>query len=675
MISRSSIHRLHASICLWALFGCGDVLAQTKPRVGKFEITAEDRAFWSFQAVKKPTLPGQNSSEETDAIDRHLAVGLAKIGLAKNPRAEPLVLLRRAYLDLLGLPPSPEEADAYTEDTRPDAWERLTDRLLASPQLGPRWARHWLDLARYAETNGYERDGAKPFAWRYRDYVIDAFNADLPYDQFIREQLAGDLADEPSPAATIATGFYRLHVWDDEPDNTEAADYEELDDMLATMGQAFLGMSFNCARCHDHKFDPISQKEYYQLLAFVRNVELYGRPHKGGGSRSQGEVTRALVDAGEVARWKAGRQTRRDAVWKQWNKAAPEEKLRFQSELNKIDAEQPPYPLALAISSASGPAKPTHILRRGDPRLVGEEVKAAFPEILTQGSAPVEASRRELARWVASPSNPLTARVMANRVWRWLFGQGLVPTPSDFGKTGIPPSQPALLDYLATEFISDGWSVKRQIRRIMLSQAYQMSSRVEEGKSAKDEANEYFWRQNLRRVEGEVIRDGILCLSGQWNGKMGGPSFYPKLRQEVRGTQDSADKGWGESGPAERARRSIYAYAKRALPSPLLTAFDADLVAFSIGARPVTTVAPQALMLLNDDFLQEQASAMADRIAREVGRDQDARLQRGFRLVTQREPSAKEMAVCRTMLESSGTGTWKDFCVALLNLSETWYVD
>lgn len=666
-------------------------------RHGKFTITDDDRAWWSFQPRKQLEAPAVKGRRPVShPIDSFLLERLEGKQLSLSPAATRRELIRRACFDLIGLPPSPEEVVQFEQDRSPDAWEKLIDRLLDSPQYGERWGRHWLDLVRYAESNGYERDGAKPNAWRYRDYVIQSFNADKPYDRFVLEQLAGDELDGPfNPDAIVATGFYRLHVWDDEPDSTLAAEFDDLDDIMVTTSAAFLGLTVGCARCHDHKFDPISQADYYQLLAFFRSINPYGLHHKGGGGRGTGKITRPLAPPAEAAAWEAKQQSKIKLARERFagGQQADADKM-LQAELKRIEAETPPFGFALAVHE--DPLKPTHLFHRGDVQSPRAEVQPTFLSILggrrpeLEGPVGGNASsgrRLALARWITHPSHPLTARVLVNRLWQHHFGQGLVRTPNDFGRTGMKPSHPALLDYLATEFVAGGWHLKRMHKLIMMSRAYQMSSLANRPEAVRvDEANELFWRQNPRRAEAEVLRDSLLAIGGSLNLKMGGPSFFPTLPKEVHATQDAAGKGWTDSPPEEQNRRSVYMFVKRALLLPLLESFDYTTTTVPVGVRSVTTVAPQSLMLLNDGFVQQQASRFAERLRREAGESDAAQVRRAFALAVQRTPSKKELAAALAMLaeqrklagsaaKGAGEVALRNFCVAMLNLNEVIYVD
>lgn len=658
-----------------------------KLRAKPFQLTREDQAWWAFQPIRKPSLVEAAGSP----IDTLLQQRLQARKLQLSQPASRRELVRRAYFDLLGLPPTPQAVIAFEADQRPDAWEKLLDDLLARPQYGERWGRHWLDLVRFAETNGYERDGEKPNAWRYRDYVIKSFNSDKPYDQFLTEQLAGDELPGPFQAdRIIATGFYRLHVWDDEPDNTVAAEFDDLDDMMVTTGASMLGLTLGCARCHDHKFDPISQADYYSLLACFRSINPYGQHKTGGGGRGTGRITRPLATETDVAKWNQQKtlelnrlRTELAATKKEPGRNAIQERIkRLQGD------SEAPFGQALAITE--DPLRPTFILRRGEASSPTIEVQPATPAIFAQRLPAVippsnqtsSGRRLALARWISASQNPLTARVLVNRLWQHHFGRGLVPTPNDFGRTGEPPRHPELLDFLATDFISNDFKIKRMHKRIMMSQAYRMTSRASQPNAIQaDEPNHLFWRQNPRRIEAETLRDSLLAYSGSLNLKQGGPGIYPALPEEVYRTQDSARRGWPESPPDEQNRRSVYIFAKRSLVPPILETFDCPSTTVPVGSRAVTTVAPQALLLMNDGFVRKQAELLAQRVLKEAGQEAASQVGQTFAIVLQRRPTPVELQLALDYLHSPSrknadlSRTLADFCLALLNLNEVIYVD
>jgi cytochrome c553 len=618
-------------------------------------ITAEDRRYWAFQPVRSPAVPPVGGARHP--IDGFIAQKLAEKGLSPAPPASRRELIRRVTFDLIGLPPSPEEVDAFVADTGPDAYEKLVDRLLASLQYGERWGRHWLDVVRFAQTNGYERDHEKPNGWRYRDYVIRALNQDKPYDQFVLEQLAGDELDAVTDDSLTATAFFRLGVWDDEPDDKRQAEFDELDDMLATTSNAFLGLTLGCARCHDHKFDPIGHDDYYSMLAFLRNIQPYADYVKRDPSKSA------------MAKLKSGGQT-------------------------------------LCVREFGAEPMATQVLIRGSAATPGKAVQPQFIRVLCPSDAaarpappvrspnrPSTGLRRELAEWITSPRNPMTARVIVNRLWHYHFGRGIVATPNDFGKTGMAPSHPELLDWLASNLVEGGWRLKRLHRLILTSDTYKQSSRIDNARAVRiDPDNALLWRQNLRRLEAEAVRDTILAVSGQLNLKMGGRGIFPTLPKEVLATQSRPGYGWENNTPKEeQARRSVYIFVKRTLGVPLLDVLDFASPDSSQAKRSVTTIAPQALILLNGEFVQEQATAFADRLIREGGRDPEANIRRMFRLAVARLPTAEEAKISREYLQRmqervraqspqvAADESYRQgmalLCKVALNLSEVIYVD
>ncbi|MFM7132215.1 MAG: PSD1 and planctomycete cytochrome C domain-containing protein [bacterium] len=656
-------------------------------RAKPFQLSAEDKTWWSFQPIRDTTLPRQSSPNRSNPVDRFIFEKLTASKLQPNPAASRRELIRRAYYDLLGLPPSPEAVKRFENDMSPEAWPNLIDELLASPHYGERWGRHWLDLVRFAETNGYERDGTKPFAWRYRDYIIDSFNSDKPYDQFITEQLAGDeMPGKYALEKIIATGYYRLHVWDDEPDSTLTAEFDDLDDIMVTTGATFLGLTIGCARCHDHKYDPIRQSDYYSMLAHFRSINPYGLHKTGGGGRGTGKITKILASDDQLQHWENEKKFKIDELKMLIGKSNDTLKINeIKDQIKKMENEIP-FEQALAVNE--DPVKPTFIFRRGDAHAPAEEVTPAFPRIFSLKSPEIKPSngssgrRLAMARWIASKDNPLTARVIVNRLWQHHFGRGIVPSANDFGRTGEMPSHPELLDFLASRLIAGGFKIKAMHRLIMTSQTYQMSSRADNAKNiAIDEPNRYFWRQNPRRLEAEALRDSLLVFSGNLNRKAGGPGFFPALSEEIHRTQDSVRKGWQESSPEEQNRRSVYIFAKRALVPPILETFDCPSTTVPIGNRPVTTVAPQALMLLNDQFVQKQADDLSRNILKLNSNDIHKSIKTAFECVLQRGPTDHEMQLSKVFLnnhvlhQQKQESAFRQFCLALFNLNEVIYVD
>ena len=630
---------------LAATLTCGAAEAVTTVSAGSSNtVPSRDprRSHWAFQAIRKQVPPVHLAADPSDAssnpIDAFIAQRLRDKGLPIPKAASRRALIRRVTYDLTGLPPTPEQVEAFVHDASPQAWEHLIDRLLESPHYGEKWGRHWLDLVRFAETNSYETDEAKPHAWRYRDYVIRAFNADKPYDRFIREQLAGDELPDGGAEGLIATGYYRLGIWDNDPADRELALYDQLDDLVATTGQVFLGLTVDCARCHDHKIDPISQRDYYALLSFFRNIH----PYRNGGATDEVPL--------------------------------PGEKQAK----------------ALAVTEPGTVAPVTHLLRRGNPASPGEAVEPGFLSVLGS-SSPVIAPpasgrssgrRRALADWIAAPDNPLTARVIVNRVFQHHFGRGLVRTPSDFGIQGTAPTHPELLDWLAGHFVQDGWSLKRLHRLILTSQAYQASATPTAEALKADPANDWFSRFDMRRLTAEEIRDSVLWVGGLGNPRMYGPGMYVALPKEVLASQSVPGKGWGDSPKVEQARRSIYIHVKRSLLSPVLLSFDLAETDRSTPVRFATTQPTQALGMLNGAFFNEQARILADRIRAEVGSEPREQVRWVLHRVTSRPPSDREISQGVALLQSltseeglGATAALDAFCLLAFNLNEFLYLE
>ncbi len=633
--------------------------AAVRPSRPSHEITDKEKNWWAFQLIRRPALPiGNRQSTIGNPIDTLVQAELQAKGLKPNPAATRRELIRRAYFDLIGLPPTPEQIAAFEKDKSPDAWPRLIDHLLSLPQYGERWGRHWLDIARFAQSNGYERDGEKPEAWRYRDYVVKAFNEDKPYDQFIREQIAGDELEHVTFDSIIATGFQRLGVWDDEPDDKRMAEFDELDDVLSTTGTAFLGLTIGCARCHEHKFDPIPQADYYSLLSFFRNIRL----NEAAKYTLDSPNYIPLAEPAKLTEWRGAQEAKLKPLQNRLTGVTNEvEKKKLSKQIEDMKDEKPPFEFALAVRERGPKPPPTQVLIRGNAGNAGPEVQPAFLTVLGAQKpsltvpAPEAAStgrRRAFADWVASPENPLTARVMANRIWQHHFRHGIVKTTSDFGRAGTPPTHPKLLDWLAAEFIENGWSIKKLHKTIMLSQTYQMSSRAENAKAGEiDPGNDLLWRQNLRRLEAEALRDTILAISGRLNPKMGGRGFFPRLSGEVLAGQSRPGLDWEISSADELSRRSLYAYVRRTMSVPMLDAFDYSNTTSPLSERPVTTVAPQSLLLLNDEFMREQAAALAERITKDAGEKTDHFVERGFQLAVGREPTRRENELVRDFIQ------------------------
>lgn len=689
-------------------------------RSKQFQITEQDQEHWAYQPLSNAPIAEStvNSTERAAHIDQIVDRKLSQLGLTRNPAATPRELVRRAYFDLWGLPPEPGVVADFESNPTPQAWSDLIEGLLNSQHYGQRWGRYWLDWVRYAETNGYERDGIKPNAWRYRDYVIDAFNSDKPYNRFLTEQLAGDLliqaehlsVDNQPQAwreAIIATGFFRLHVWDDEPDSSDVAEMDDLDDIMITTGAAMMGMTLGCARCHDHKFDPLSQADYYAMLDLFRDIDPYGLSKKGGGGRGTGQIERFLVNDATLQKWQTEKELEIKQLESRLSSAAEEQKESLNQQLKQRKESQPPFEKALAINPPPGSRKPTFVLARGDVHSPGAKVDPQLPELFRATSASATSNRLDLANWLTAPSNPLTARVLANRIWLKHFGSGIVTTPDDFGYTGIAPSNLELLDLLSVQLIESGWSIKAMHRAIMLSKTYQMSSRTTKAEfrssdavrspsspseltvnasqtdaaELKDPENQYFWRQNLRRLDAEALRDTILHYAGTLHPKHAGPSVYSNLSQEIRDTANPVSlSSWGKSSDDEQNCRSVFLIVKRSLKDPILESFDFANSISPVGQRPITTVAPQSLMMLNDEFVQKQSERLARRVLADSN-SLDRRIALLWSIVYQRKPSPSEHQTIEQFLASPSQSSreeltiWTSLCRALLNSNECIYID
>jgi len=687
------------------------------------------RQHWAFRAPSHPQVPAQDPHWGKNQIDAFVLKSLKSKGLPPNPEADRLTLIRRVAYDLTGLPPTAPEIEMFLKDTQPDAYERMVESYLASPHYGEHWARYWLDLVRYAESNSFERDNPKPFVWKYRDYVIRAFNDDKPYQQFVLEQLAGDELPEPTPDSIIATGFYRLGPWDDEPADPKQARYDELDDIVSTVGQGFLGLTLNCARCHDHKLDPISQADYYRFLAFFENIRRYGIRHEKSVYEAsvreiataaekqafQSEIDayqqqladlRSQLDAVEEAlhpRLKGGERddfqidsVRENILKKHVGDLLTQEEFqkysRTRKEWNKLK-QNPVQSAAQALCvKESGPVPaPTHILIRGNPGAEGDVVEPQFPEIfgspVPQIVVPADqlssGRRLALARWITDPANPLTARVLVNRIWQWHFDDGLVRSPNNFGLTCDAPTHPELLDWLAHEFLRQGGSIKSLHRLILFSGTYKMSSLANPQALAADPENLTNWRFKMRRLRAEEIRDSILFVNGTLRlDTLFGPSIYPKIPAAVLAGQSRPGENWPESSAADSCRRSIYIHVKRSLPLPLLAAFDVADSDFTCPVRFATTQPTQALGMLNSDFINEQALIMHRDVVQTIGPDPQAQIKEILHRVTQRTPQPAEiqrgldLVKClQNDYQQSADQAMTNFCLVALNLNEFLYLD
>jgi hypothetical protein len=738
--------------CLAALAGlliCNlDSFAQTAGRKSSEETPL-------YQAPRRPAVPAvKNISWVVNPIDAFILARLEGEDLAPSPRADKLRLLRRVTFDLTGLPPTISEQQAFLADTSADAYRNVVERLLASPRYGERWAQHWLDLVRYAETDGFKADDLRPSAHRYRDYVIRALNADLPYDRFVEQQLAGDELEPDNPEALVATGFLRL--WPDENNaaNLEQRRQEILDDITDVTGLVFLGLTFGCARCHDHKYDPILQTDYFRLQAFFTPVrprddlpvatkeecreyqkcleswqaasrdiraemeqlvaEKRREQRKYALGKFRTEIQQAVLtpDAKRTPYQRQialiAEQQLRDAEKTAPTRLPPDKKKRYQElerKLSSLAAPRPrPLPQAMAVTDVGLEVPPTYLLAGGDWRKPRQELQPGFPHFLDESAPEIRpiperkttGRRTALARWLTRKDNPLTARVIVNRLWQHHFGAGIIATSSDFGIMGDAPTHPELLDWLAVELIESGWSLKHLHRLMVLSAAYCQDSRVEPSSPhhhralAVDRYNHLLWHARRRRLEGEALRDVMLALAGELNLRMFGPSARPKLPDNI------SKYAWKpDPQPRDQNRRSIYVLAQRNMRYPLFDAFDLPDMHNSCARRLTTTTAPQALLLLNGDFTLGRGQTLAAVLHDRYGGDAERMIAKGYRLAWGRQPRAEEVQLglhfLSTQTESHRTkrhadrasmdgeaarrAALADFCHALLNTNEFLFID
>ena len=612
-------------------------------------ITDADRKFWSFRPLANVQPPAMDAADPQAAwcrtpIDQFILASQRAAGVYPNPLADRRTLIRRAYFDLVGYPPTPEEVAAFVVDPSPDAYPKLIDRLLESPHYGERWARHWMDVARFAESHGYEQDYDRPHAYHYRDFLIQAFNAGMPYDQFVRWQLAGDELEPDNPLAMMATGFLGGGAFPTQLTEAEfeSARYDELDDMVATTGVAFLGLSVGCARCHDHKFDPIPSRDYYRLAAtFTTTI-------------------RSEIDL----------------------------KVPHAAEPQKVQVSSEGFPHMK--HHADGRGYPhfypqTFHLARGDVSQKLEPAEPGYLQVLMrdgkqpdhwhreppQGWERTSYRRAALAAWITDPhygAGHLAARVMVNRVWQHHFGVGIVATPNDFGFQGEPPTHPELLDWLAADFIAHGWQLKRLHKQIMTSAVYMQGNQVDAARAKLDPENRLLWHRTPRRLEAEAIRDAMLVVSGLLDDRMYGP-----------GTLDQGMR-----------RRSVYFFIKRSELIPMMMLLDWPEHLVSIGRRAITTTAPQALLFMNNPQARTYAEALATRAKTRRAADTDqAFIEAGFALAFQRAASEAEQQAALAFLKQqsklhAAAGhaadaaerlAQVDLCQALLSMNEFVYID
>jgi mono/diheme cytochrome c family protein len=631
---------------------------------------------WAFQPPVRAKLPAAGDGWARSPIDRFVAAKLSEAKLAPSAEAPRAVLLRRVSLDLTGLPPTPAEVEEFLRDQRPDAYERAVDRLLASPHYGERWARDWLDIARYADTDGYTIDAPRDI-WKYRDWVIAALNADMPFDRYVVEQFAGDLLPNPTVDQLIATGFHR-----NTPSNFEGGiDFEQyrveaVADRVATTGAAFMGLTLGCARCHDHKYDPITQREFYQLFAFFNNVD---EVDKEADRKDFNKPFLELGTEAEKAAFATWQQEIRDKEEKiqkfaeaLGSKAEGDPMLaEMRKEASRLNRAKPKLTRTFIMKELPAPRE-SYIHLGGDFLRKGVTVKPAVPAIFPQPESP-NPNRLDFARWLVDRRNPLTARVTVNRIWQRYFGKGLVDTENDFGTQGEKPSHPELLDWMALDFMESGWSLKKLHRSIVLSAVYRQSSNDRADAAAVDPGNRLLARQARLRLDAEMIRDSALVAAGLFNPAVGGPSVYPPLPAGANSVTQ-VKREWPTAAGPDRYRRGIYTFFQRSAPHPGLVVFDAPDGGATCTRRVRSNNALQALTLLNDEAYVEFAQAFAKRARAEAAAD-GARLDRMFLLAMARPAAAGESARLTRFLKarrdaSGEEAAWLAVARVVLNLDE-----
>lgn len=638
---------------------------------------------WSLQPIEKPQFPKiENTEWIQNEIDYFILNQLEKHSLSPTIEASKETLIRRIYFNLIGLPPSPQDVDDFLSNNRPDAYEKITEKLLGSRYYGERWGRHWLDVVRYSESQGFEYDNLRENAWHYRDYVINSFNQDKPYDQFVMEQIAGDVIDSSSYQGIIATSMLVCGAWDQAGSNQANETQrtitreEELEDLVSVVSQSFLGMTINCARCHSHKFDPIPQKDYFRIKSVFEGVR-------------HGERLLALPNELRDVNQRIQRQNNRlktisslemalnELIESGGNKESVEElRKNIQEEKTQI------YPINTFPTTYAGERvqpSPTYRLIRGNVKTPAEMVTPGALSAISSidadfglpANAPEGIRRLKLAEWIVDKNNPLTARVIVNRIWYYHFGQGIVATPNDFGNSGERPSHPQLLDWLASELIENNWSIKHIHRLIVNSATYKQSFQINEKAIQLDTENKWLWRYSPRRLEAEIVRDAMLAVSGEINLKHGGPSFKPFAFSEIENIGHKnimhADK-IGE----EYNRRSVYRMNVQSCKDPLLDVFDCPDPTVKAPKRSVTTTPLQALSLMNNSFVLRQAMYFAKRIRKHSSLDLTSQIQQAYQIAYSRTPFKKEIDVAHTYIENYGL---ENYCWVILNSSEFLYVD
>ncbi len=723
------LHRLVLLPIVWALLFATHLIAEEE-----YTFKPQQRRWWAIQPVTLPALPQLDAAGKNWAlnpIDSFIYQKLQAKGIQPSARAPRETYIRRLTLDLTGLPPTPAEVQAYLGDTQPGADERLVDRLLASPAYGERWGRHWLDVVRYADSDGFKQDDTRANMWRYRDWVIQSLNQDKPYNRFIQEQLAADEMFPGDLKALPGAGFLRLFEDEFNQAHIRLRRQELLNDLTDNTAYAFLGVTLACARCHDHKFDPLLHKDYYRLQAHFANLRIIDDaplipPAEVEAHKAKMAQYRAIAKP-TLDKIEALLATPREKFRIQYTERLPEEvqaiiampakdrsplqhqiyykaitqievpdaevaskildaagKAKYKELLAELDtyAQHLPAPLPVAqiMRDQAIDSPSTHILRGGSIDSPADEVQPGLLSILNPAPAKVvpnpalnsSGRRTALALALSSPDNPLVPRVMVNRIWHYHFGRGIVGTPNDFGVMGERPSHRELLDWLTHTFVhTDNWSLKKLHRRILLSATYRQSSEYSEASAKLDDENKLLWRYPRRRLEAESIRDSMLFVSGLLNPDMGGPGVFPTAPD---GTEIQAGRHWKKSrGPEDEYRRSVYIFARRLVRFPMLESFDAPLAFESCGRRQQTVTPDQALELMNGQSIHTFAQALASRIGNDEGQSPQSLAERAFRLTLGRTPTANELDRATALL--SGSGKLEDLAQALLASSEFLYID
>lgn len=634
-----------------------------------------ERQHWSLLARVEHPVPTFERQEQRSwirtPIDAFVLAKQIEAGVAPASEADRATLIRRLTFQMTGLPPTPREVSAFAGDPSPGSYERLVDRLLASPHYGEQWGQHWLDVVRFAETEGFEYDRYRPGAWRFRDYVIRSLNEDKPYDQFVREQIAGDELRPDDQELLVAAGFHRLGPVRRNAGNPEVAfsRNEVLTERVDAIGLAFLGLTVGCARCHDHFYDPIRQKDYYRLQGFLsasfeENVSLASEADKNAWQQKKDTVAAEVKRISELLAQNSGE----------------EEAAKLREQLKLAQAKEPkPLPTISTVRNNFDDRSPIHLLERGDEfqkrdRLTMRVLGVLLPDGAEGLPDDTPNPKQQLADWITDPQNPLTARVIVNRLWQHHFGKGLVRTANDFGANGAEPSHPELLDYLATRLIENGWRLKPIHRMILLSSTYRQRGEARAESSGKhiDPENALLWKFNRRRLTAHEIRDAMLAISGELNQSAGGPSVMAPVDQELIDLLYKPSQWEIAQSASEHNRRSAYLIAKRNLRLPFMEVFDQPDFQTSCARRESSTHAPQALEMLNGKLSNRLAAVLGNRLRREAGGDPVARIDLAYQLSAGRTPTDREHQLAMQFLKEHSL---QEFSLAVFNLNSFLYVD